>query len=372
MTKDTTVHHGESVAQLYPPSWVDRFIDWIKRLPGPSWLFYLGLWLASILLINALKWLDGSQPLGAIELLLASNAGDAVYFLAMMQYLNGAANVALRAFRPALTVSEAEYNRLQYQLTTLPARGALLAGIIAAALAGLYMLLVSQAPPDYITSLPVAVFDFGVFIFSFIILGSLIYHTIRQFTMVSRIHAAATRINLFQPDPLYAFSGLTARTALGYIFIVDFTFLIMREFMREQANDPATIALSVSMVLLAVLTFVLPLLGMHRRMVEEKGRLVSEANRRLEAAIAELHRRVDAGEFSDMTEVYRAIGGLEIERDVLAKIPTWPWQSGTLSVVISPVLLPVAVDHPAATGALGRLLEVGYENHYDGRRWSRH
>ena len=341
MTEYATVGNDENMAWLYPPSWVDRLLDWVKRLLGPSWLFYLVLWLALFLLVNVLKWLDGSQPLGTIEPLLASSAVEGVYFLAMMHYLNGAASAALRTFSPALAVSEAEYNRLHYRLTTLPARGALLASIIGATLAGLYMLL-SPAPPDYVTSSPVAVFDFGVFIFSFTILGALIYHTIRQFTTVSRIHAAATRINLFQPGPLYAFSGLTARTALGYLFIVDFTFLSMREFMREQANDPVTLALSTSIVLLAVLTFVLPLLGMHRRMVEEKGRLESEANRRLEAAIAELHRRVDAGGFNDMTELYRAIGSLEIERDVLAKFSTWPWQPGTLRIVISPVLLPVS------------------------------
>ena len=27
----------------YPPSWVDRLIDWVERRPGPAWLFYAGL-----------------------------------------------------------------------------------------------------------------------------------------------------------------------------------------------------------------------------------------------------------------------------------------------------------------------------------------
>jgi hypothetical protein len=34
---------SNSPARPYPPSWVDRFIDWVARLPFPSWLFYLGL-----------------------------------------------------------------------------------------------------------------------------------------------------------------------------------------------------------------------------------------------------------------------------------------------------------------------------------------
>ncbi len=30
---------------LYPPSWVDRLLDWIDRLPVPTWAFFLILFL---------------------------------------------------------------------------------------------------------------------------------------------------------------------------------------------------------------------------------------------------------------------------------------------------------------------------------------
>jgi len=33
MKKDTTVHHGESVAQPYPPSWIDRFTEFPLDAP---------------------------------------------------------------------------------------------------------------------------------------------------------------------------------------------------------------------------------------------------------------------------------------------------------------------------------------------------
>ncbi|MFQ5596379.1 MAG: hypothetical protein ACE5HA_19725 [Anaerolineae bacterium] len=44
-----------------------------------------------------------------------------------------------------------------------------------------------------------------------------------------------------------------------------------------------------------------------------------------------------------MTELHRAMSSLEIEREVLARIPTWPWQPGTLRGVASAVSLPVLV-----------------------------
>jgi hypothetical protein len=346
MTTNPTIHqsadNSEAVTQLYPSSWVDRFIDWVRRLPGPSWLFYLVLWFALFLMANAVKWLDGSQLLGTIKPFYTVGASDSVYYLALMHYLKEAADAALRAFRPALTVSEAEYNRLHHQLTMLPAQSALLAGGIGGAIAALAVLFNPTVPNLYYHSSLLAIaFGAADAILIFACFGACVYQTIHQLTMVSRIHATATCINLFQPDPLYAFSGLTARTAMGYLLLADTAVLVMYEFMLEA--DPLALGIMAFMMALAVVTFVVPLLGMHRRMVEEKTRLESEANQRLEAAINELHRRLDAGDLTDMTELYRAIGGLEIERDVIAQIPTWPWQPGTLRLTLSPLLLPVAV-----------------------------
>jgi hypothetical protein len=91
MTRDATfepsTHSSETMTGLYPPSWVDRFIEWVKRLPVPSWLFYLLLWLALFLMANAVKWLDGSQPVGTIGPFYTVGASDGVYFLALMHYL---------------------------------------------------------------------------------------------------------------------------------------------------------------------------------------------------------------------------------------------------------------------------------------------
>ena len=141
MTKYSTAKQPtptvESEARPYSPSWVDYVIKWVEWLPGPSWLFYLLLWLVLFLVANVIKWVDGSQPPGTIEPLWALRVVQGPYFLALMHYLKGAADAALRAFRPALTVSEAEYNRLYHQLTMLPARGALLAGGIGGAIAAL-------------------------------------------------------------------------------------------------------------------------------------------------------------------------------------------------------------------------------------------
>jgi len=326
----------------YAPSWVDYVIAGIQRLPGPSWLYYLGLWLLLFLLANAVKWADGSQPLGTIEPLWALRVVQGVYFLALMHYLKGVAGRALQTFRPALGVSEDEYARLHYQLTTLPAWPALLVSGLGLAIA-IWFVLSEPAPTDYVTSPLAAAFDGVSLALVLAPLGAMLHHTVHQIRTVSRIHAAATRIDLFQPDPLHAFSGLAARTVGGYILIMDPTILYLLGFMPEEMSDPRTLGVLAFMTLLLAVSFFLPLLGMHQRMEEEKTRLQTEANRRLEATIAELHRRIDAGDTASFTELQRGMTALEIEREALAGIPTWPWQPGTLRLVISALLFPVVV-----------------------------
>src|SRR5689334_18467333 len=56
----------ERVALPYPPSWVDRLTEWVRRLPGPSWLYYLGAWVALLVLEMAVKVYDGTYGPGAM------------------------------------------------------------------------------------------------------------------------------------------------------------------------------------------------------------------------------------------------------------------------------------------------------------------
>ena len=93
----------------------------------------------------------------------------------------------------------------------------------------------------------------------------------------------------------------------------------------------------------AIVTFVWPLLGIHGRLKQEKQRLLRESSQRLEATMTELHNRVDAGELQSMNELHVTISSLEIEQSMLTRIPTWPWRPGTLRGVVTALLLPLIV-----------------------------
>jgi hypothetical protein len=98
-----------------------------------------------------------------------------------------------------------------------------------------------------------------------------------------------------------------------------------------------------SLVSGAVATFLFPLLGIHRHLAREKDRMLHEAGTRLEAGVAELHRRMDGNELARMDDLNKALASLEIERAALERVPTWPWERGTVRSLVAALLLPVAV-----------------------------
>jgi hypothetical protein len=344
----------EKYHRPYPPSWVDRLNDWVSRVPGPAWAFYLGIWLLLILIEGGGKWLDGVEPSFKLRWIYVLYSFYGVYFLAAIHYLDAWAKTAFAAFRPALAAGEAEQSLLLFQLTTMPARTVWLlsAGILLSQILLYRPLLVPlwEAMGFSHYSIAGTLVDFGIFAFNAISVGIFIYHSLRQLGWISRIHKTATRINLFQLRPLYSLSGLTARTA-GILLLVG---LIIEQQVASHGvmtSDPYALWMSelfmfvtfLAYSLLAVAAFFLPLVGLHNLLVREKERLQAEADSRLKAHIQELHQRVDARKLKDADSVYFQLSSLNSERDILAKLPTWPWQPGTLNLILSAVLLPVVL-----------------------------
>jgi len=95
--------------------------------------------------------------------------------------------------------------------------------------------------------------------------------------------------------------------------------------------------------LLAASAFVLPLLGAHRSLEAERDRVRQEATLSMESALAKLHQVVERGEYRSAPAVKDAVAALDIELTRLARVPTWPWNPGTLRGVLAAVFLPVFI-----------------------------
>lgn len=331
--------------ETYAPSWVDTLTDRVRRLPIPAWVFYLVCGLALTLLFVVSELAYGSSIAEAItlETVLAGSSG--IYGLALLHYLDNWGGTALQQYRPVMLVEEPEYRRLLYRFTTLPARPTLLATAIGILYGVVGWLLFEENPIQGRESSSLLLFVYSVnailYVISYMLLVVWVYHTIHQLRLVNRIYTSYTRINLFQLGPLYALSGLAARTAIGFGIP---TYLWLQVNTSTATKDAvATVFEGGFLGLLIVATFVWPLWGAHRLLRQEKQRLKDAAAARVEATIAELHHRVDTRDLKDGDILKDVLDGLVAEQSIVDKLPTWPWQPELARGVGAAFLLPLFI-----------------------------
>jgi hypothetical protein len=328
-------------AQPYSPSWVDRFTAWLERLPLPPWLSYVAIWLVLLLAYSAVKWGDGAYPIGTVNGVHLLLTGTSVYGIALMHYLDRRAAHALAAFRPVLKVDEQGYAGLRYRLTTLPAWPTLWVPILVGLWRGPYFLYHPDLFPLFqfgTSSLALAV-EIGLFCLMWGIIGAFVYHTFHQLRCVSHIYSKWTRINLFQLGPLYAFSYLTAQTALGIIFLSG-----VWAFAERFTGFPLVLSeTTLFFSLVALVTFLWPLHSAYAALTAEKQRFLDETGQRLAKIFVEVERRVDADDLENMTALKTAIDSLRTKQEVVAKISPWPWQIDTARGVVTAAALPLVI-----------------------------
>lgn len=341
MTTKTESKNNYQVAE-YSPSWVDHLSKWVNRLPGSSWVYYLGLGLLLFILQVLILWIGGIIPNGRIDPVQIFLAVAIPYMLVLINYFNEHASKALSKMRSALKINDKEFEILKYKLKTLPALPTLLAGLVG--LSCPFLLETITGEPYQIEALQIFPIAFYVFRVLYLILwwvfGTFLFHTIHQLRQIGIVYTQYTRINLFRMKELYAFSNLTALMA-GSMAFLPIGFLLVNPVTTW--TDPVVFSSVVVIQIIALGTFIWPQIGIHRLLVTEKERLLEEANTRFEAMILELHQRVDKGKHEGSMDLSMTISSLQTELNTIEKIPTWPWQPETLRILITALALPLGL-----------------------------
>lgn len=329
-----------SEIKYYAPSYLDRFMGFIERLPIPYWLTYLALFTVQSLIMHIFAWVDGWLPAYTFNPLLLLFPLWQWIPLAIITYSDSVSLQALSTFSPLLDVEEIEMEKLRYEFTTMPSRDVILAGF---AWGIVYVILMYASFDAFNTS-----YRFDTFFSTVLLLEGLIayltgsgiyYHSFRQLSLVNRTVKMARQFNMFQLDPVYAFSRVTSLIGVSWMIMLSLTLLLF----PIQFVSGLTLTILILQVVLAVAAFILPLWFVHLRLESEKIGLLAELNRQVESTTTRLHRCIDENEMGPVTQLKDAMLGLTAERDVLNDMPTWPWQSGTLTGFLSATILPIVL-----------------------------
>lgn len=334
----------------YPPSWLDRLQDWVDRLPVPYWLSYILLGVILLVPLTLIHWQFGAYPVGTISLLHVWVCVEISLLLAWMHYLDRAAAQALATARSTLNLNDADYTDLAYRLTHLPARTTLFVTLTISLLPiSAFPFLINTSAlgtiTDFLQTTPNPLTLGGlliVFAATWALFGVWFLHTIHQLRLINRIYAQSIHLNLYDPGPIYAFSGVTARSAILFILIPivwPLTEPAPPEFASSSFYYNAFYYVIGAGV--ALIVFILPLWGIHIRLGKAKDGLLSQVGRRIESTTNALHQDADTRTWDNASKIKDMLVGLETEQRMIEKMPTFPWAPGTFRVLLSAILLPV-------------------------------
>lgn len=320
-------------------SWIDRLTKWIERLPGPAWLFYIMAALITAMLITLSLWIDGVAPFPSYNTVPGIHPPIVVAFLALYHYLTGVGKQSLQTFRPLLDVSDAEFSRIEYQFSTLPNRFWWLILLVSLLFAAPFLLGDPQIWGDLVprTPLPLVVLFLIIGFFNITFFGVFL-RSFRQIRMINQLHKQATNINLMKLEPAHAFSTLTSRTGLGIFLIVLAGFLFNPSSALNTSWDITTHVLT---ALLAITIFIAPVIGIRRHLIDKKTGELHRMEDLFQVANANLHEKVNQGDFDNLNGIQTALNLLERERDRIKSVSTWPWNTGTIRGFASTLILPV-------------------------------
>jgi hypothetical protein len=326
--------------EYYPPSLIDRFLAAVDRLPAPYWVTFLVLFVLEVAILHVIAWLTGSMPPLNFEPVLMIFP---IYFwfpLAVIRYLNGFARQIVRSFCALLDGEQGITDRLEYEFTVMPVRPVVINGLLWFVLYLILWVVYYQAVLAIWSYQPIM---FAVIIivglFSFVFGSAIYYHAIRQLRLVNRSLELVKTLNMFQLDPIYAFSRLTARIGISWLILLSAMMLIM----SLRLTGPLIFGLYGIQAVMALAAFMLPLWNIHTRLENEKHTLEAAANQRLKQILQRFHSRLESEDLASIGEFKDALEAISTEQQMLAKIHTWPWRGETLRVFISALLLPVVL-----------------------------
>jgi hypothetical protein len=329
----------DAAASPYAPSWFDRLQEWVERRTRLGWGLWVVVGVVVAVISNVLAWLMGFVPVGVIDPYVNSGAAYFVIAYGGMHYLDTRAGRAWKAFRPATKLSDDEAERFAYELTTMPARPALVATLVGLGTAVVYTVTQYGRPFAFDTQPILFLLSVLISTVSFAGTAGLFYHALHQLRVIGGAHRHVRSIDPLHLGPLHAFAGVTAATG---IMLLAIGYLALPTNPLPFGN-PVIIATTTIANVLAIACFVVPLLGIHDAIATAKTRRLAEVNGLLAERLGDLHHRAARGDLTNADVLDSQLKSLLAERQLVVAAPTWPWDPQTVRGFSAAILIPIVL-----------------------------
>ena len=325
--------------------WIDALFDLIDAAPAPRWAVYLALYAVGFGGTQVANWIDGIVAFPEIAPSLLVGAVFPVAFPWSMQALNDVAMRSLETLRPALELDAAGQAALAVEIGQTPAAVSV-AVIPAGVIVGVASVLGSPSAWGLRDDIGPASWaaTYALSVATMVLLLAFLAHVLHQLRVVGRVHRHFVRVDLFHLEPLYAFATLTARTGMALLGLVVFGIVGLSLTTGQLIGLASTdLGVTLAMLLVAVASFIVPLLGLHGRISAERDRRREEAAVVVARTVGEIQARSAAGEHDAVGALNNSLQAATTAMTTVSKISTWPWRPETLRGFVSAIGLPVVV-----------------------------
>lgn len=326
------------VIEPYKPSVIHSIYSWVDRLPGPYWLLSVALLVVTGLLNLIVAWEANILAFGEMNWYYATVGFFVAYFFFANDFVFRVAKKVVLEFLTILDVEENKGRLILFEFTHLPARTSglfFILGVIIGFLTGIYLLPIAPEMNRAFPELEVTMYSLTgglFFIFLYVIL--------RASRLIDQLFEEKVNIDIFDQSSLYAISRYPAWLIIVLAIPTYFLFVLSPSFVQITSTF---LTLVIIYWLMVLIVFWLPLRGANRILVAEKRRLLKDVNLRIRANFEHLHSKMDNHEYQNIGEIHEMISTLQLERDSIKSISTWPWQTSTITGLLSAVVLPVLV-----------------------------
>lgn len=320
----------------YSPRWLWQIYRLVERSPVLYWVLGLALVVVLGVAKHLIAWDLGLLPRWEVNRYLATGSLYLVVVPYVWQILN---HHAVRAFAELRAkVPEQQLRVSLSEFLSLPTFAATFIAL-AAAVAGYFEFSRSAASIEPLAAQVLPIDGAVEWSLTFVICSLLILRVIVQVRMIRKI-LEGLDLDFFNPGPVYTLSRYCAAfTTTVLLTFHGLTLLTLPNYYLSSSGLVFHLMLSAG----ALITFIAPLSSITRRLSRAKEALLCRIGEDQRRVNDRLHEAIGSGSMGSLEELRVAVGVLKEQREVLERLPTWPWMGQSIRGVAPALLIPVVV-----------------------------